>query len=97
MSRVDARCSLVVKVCQLVALFRSQEPEIQERARKDRVYFSGGKTDERCKRESHLPYFGVESWIVLACGLHRAAGVRKCKDKSECFRDIRYVLQVCEL
>lgn len=72
MSRVDAWRSLVIKVCQLVALFRSQEPEAQKRGWEDGVYLSGGKTNERSQRESHLLDFGIESRVMLACGLHSA-------------------------
>lgn len=70
MSGIDARRSLVVKVRQLVALFRGQKPEVEERGWEDGVYFSSSKTDERSQREGHLSDLGIEGRVALACGLH---------------------------
>ena len=74
----DARCALMIEVCELIELVRREKPEIEQRAWETGMGFSRGKTDERCERHCHLFDLGGESRI-LSCCEHVDFGRRSCR------------------
>lgn len=65
MPRPLTRRPLVVKVRNLVELLVREQPKVEQRRGKGRVYLSARELDEGREGQRHLSEFGVEGWVPV--------------------------------